>query len=107
LSSVFTVLGRGEELEIWKPYSLKTKVDGLVPIDEFVKYNTGQPNTIGTGLKPASGDYMAAEEISLEDRHQPHNWYGGVISKQQPTNELTLDFGVDMRTYTGFTFRNL
>jgi hypothetical protein len=47
---------------------------------------------------------VAVEMVSLEDRlSTPYNWYGGAL-KQQPTNELTLDFGVDMRTYTGFHF---
>jgi hypothetical protein len=94
------------------PYSSAYKTaDGLLPIDEFVKYNTGQPNTIGTGLKPnADGDYIANSRDGFIRRSSinSHNWYGGVINlNNKLTNELTLDFGVDMRTYTGFHFRNL
>jgi hypothetical protein len=51
LSSVFYgSLGRGGGTgNIGKsPLSAYKTVDGLLPIDEFVKY-TGQPNTIGTG----------------------------------------------------------
>jgi hypothetical protein len=50
LSSVF--YGSGDVVEELKyrktPFSYKT-ANGLVPFDEFVKYNTGQPNT-GTPL---------------------------------------------------------
>jgi len=98
------------------PYSAAYKTaDGLLPIDEFVKYNTGQPNTVGTTAVPflaanASGDNIANSRDGFIRRSSvnSHNWYGAVINlNKKLTNELTLDFGIDARTYTGFHFRNL
>lgn len=98
------------------PYAAAYKTaDGLLPFDEFVKYNTGQPNTIGTVaapfLKPnTNGDYIANSRDGFIRRSSinSHNWYGAVINlNNKLSEELTLDFGVDYRTYTGFHFRNL
>ena len=94
------------------PYSSAYKTaDGLLPIDEFVKYNTGQPNTIGTPLVPnGNGDYIANSRDGFIRRSSinSHNWYGAVVNlNNKLTEELTLDFGADVRTYTGFHFRNL
>lgn len=37
-----------------------------------------------------------------------HNWYGGVASlNTKLTKELTLDFGIDMRTYKGIHFQTV
>ena len=94
------------------PYSSAYKTaDGLLPIDEFVKYNMGQPNTIGGVLAPnANGDRIADSRNGFIRRSSvnSHNWYGAVINLNNKLSEtLTLDFGIDTRTYTGFHFRNL
>lgn len=37
-----------------------------------------------------------------------HDWYGGVINlNRKLTDKLTLDFGLDARTYKGFHYQNL
>jgi len=94
------------------PYSSAYKTaNGLLPIDEFVKYNTGQPNTIGAPLTPnVDGDYIADSRNGFIRRSSvnSHNWYGAVINLNNKLSQtLTLDFGIDARTYTGFHFRNL
>jgi hypothetical protein len=92
------------------PFAFKT-ADGLVPFDEFVKYNTGQPNTIGAPLTPnADGEYVVNRTTGFTRRSSinSHDWYGAVINlNQKLTRTLTLDFGIDARTYTGYHFRNV
>lgn len=98
------------------PYSAayKTKA-GLLPIDEFVKYNTGQPNTIGAPLSPSTasghvGEYVTNRSTGFTRRASinSHDWYGAVINLNTKLSEqLILDFGVDARTYVGYHFRNI
>ncbi|WP_163395452.1 TonB-dependent receptor [Flavobacterium limi] len=92
------------------PFAFKT-ADGLVPFDEFVKFNTGQPNTVGAPLTPnADGEYVVNSTTGFTRRASinSHDWYGAVINlNQKLTETLTLDFGIDARTYTGYHFRNV
>ncbi|WP_316930266.1 TonB-dependent receptor [Flavobacterium frigidarium] len=97
------------------PYSAAKTADGLMQIDEFVKYNNGQPNAVGTGtnlfLVPnADGQNIANSRNGYIRRASinSHNWYGAVVNLNKKLSEqITLDFGIDARTYTGFHFRNL
>ena len=92
------------------PFSYKT-ANGLVPFDEFVKFNTGLPNTIGAPLaRNANGEYVTNRTTGFTRRASinSHDWFGGVINlNQKLTKELTLDLGVDARTYVGYHFRNI
>ncbi len=96
------------------PFSYKT-ANGLVPFDEFVKYNTGQPNSIGTPLSPSTaaghiGEYATNRSTGFTRRASvnSHDWYGAVVNfNTQLTKNLILDFGVDARTYVGYHFRNV
>jgi hypothetical protein len=96
------------------PFSYKT-ADGLVPFDEFVKYNTGKPNTIGTPLAPSTvaghiGEYITDRSTGFTRRASinSHDWYGAVINFNTKINDnLILDLGVDARTYIGYHFRNI
>ena len=92
------------------PFSYKT-ANGLVPFDEFVKFNTGLPNTIGTPITANSkGEFVTNRTTGFTRRASinSHDWFGGVINlNQKLTKELTLDFGVDARTYVGYHFRNI
>ncbi|KVV13294.1 TonB-dependent receptor [Flavobacterium sp. TAB 87] len=95
-------------------FAFKT-ADGLVPFDEFVKFNTGQANTVGAPLAPSviaghEGEYITNNKTGFSRRSSinSHNWYGAVVNLNQKLSEsLTLDFGFDVRTYTGFHFRNI
>ncbi|NRT12255.1 hypothetical protein HNQ00_001887 [Flavobacterium sp. 14A] len=97
------------------PYSAPKTADGLMQIDEFVKYNNGQPNAVGSGtnlfLVPnADGQNIANSRNGYIRRASinSHNWYGAVVNMNKKLSEqVTLDFGIDARTYTGFHFRNL
>lgn len=96
------------------PFAYKT-ANGLVPFDEFVKFNTGQPNSIGTPLKPSTvvgheGEYVTNATTGFTRRASvnSHDWYGAVVNfNTQLTKNLILDFGVDARTYVGYHFRNI
>jgi outer membrane cobalamin receptor len=92
------------------PFSYKT-ANGLVPFDEFVKFNTGLPNTIGTPLAAnANGQFVTNRTTGFTRRASinSHDWFGGVINlNQKLTKELTLDLGLDARTYVGYHFRNI
>lgn len=104
------------------PYAFKT-VDGLVPFDDFVAYNTGtytfpsgnSTTTLGTPLAPSTaaghvGEYVTDRSKGFTRRASinSHDWYGAVINlNTQLTENLKLDFGIDARTYTGYHFRNI
>ncbi len=100
------------------PFAFKT-ANGLVPFDDFAAYNTGtysfpsgnSTTTLGAPLAPnADGQYITSRSTGFTRRASinSHDWYGGVINlNTKLTEELTLDFGVDARTYTGYHFRNI
>jgi len=96
------------------PFAYKT-ANGLVPFDEFVKYNTGQPNSIGTPLSPSTapgheGEYVTNRSTGFTRRSSvnSHDWYGAVINlNTKLSDHLILDFGIDARTYVGYHFRNI
>lgn len=118
LSSVFYASwGRGGGTgNIGKsPFAFKTK-DGLVPFDDFVKFNTGtytfaggqSLTNIGTPLSKTNGQYITNRSTGFTRRASvnSHDWYGAVINlNTKLTDNLTLDFGVDARTYIGYHFR--
>jgi len=100
------------------PFAYKT-VDGLVPFDDFVAFNQGNysfpsgnsTTNIGTDLSPNSnGEYVTNRSTGFTRRASinSHDWYGGVINlNTKLTEKITLDFGVDARTYIGYHFRNI
>ena len=104
------------------PFAFKT-VDGLVPFDDFVAYNTGtytfpsgnSTTNLGAPLVPSTavghvGEYVTNRSTGFTRRASinSHDWYGAVINlNTQLTENLKLDFGVDARTYTGYHFRNI
>lgn len=104
----------------WFDASLKT-ADGLVNVGLINQWNTGQAVTIGgTSYTRAqtSGVYQnsssagsttnLASGISKISSINSHNWYGGVIDlNKKLSKNLVLDFGVDVRTYTGIHFQNV
>ncbi len=109
------------------PFQYKT-ADGLVPFNDFYAYNQGTYNaadreaTIGgsalnpgaisgpSNLAPVGGEQIASRSTGFVRRASinSHDWYGGVINlNTKLTDKLTLDFGLDARTYTGYHFRNV
>lgn len=99
--------------------------DGLVDYDKIAAYNSGQPvyingftglqtrakvggvyqNTSSTGSNAATGASTGTSGISQTSSINSHDWYGAVINlNKKLSNTLTLDFGVDARTYTGYHY---
>lgn len=92
--------------------------DGSLNADKIQAWNTGQTidiNGVPTTRTLTAGEYInstnsssAADGFSKIASTNSHNWYGGVASlNTKLTNELTLDFGVDMRTYKGIHFQTV
>jgi outer membrane cobalamin receptor len=100
------------------PFAFKTE-KGLVPFDDFVAFNQGNytypsgvsVNNLGTDLSPnANGDFVTNRSTGFTRRASinSHDWYGAVVNLNTKLSEsLTLDFGVDARTYVGYHFRNI
>ncbi|CAL2058516.1 TonB-dependent receptor [Tenacibaculum sp. 190524A05c] len=103
---------------------------GLVLWDEIVKSNSGQGGTFSNGftynnvVDPSTGlfivndDELSSTDIpaGLERRNgairrasiNSHNWYGLLANyNRKLSDELTLDFGVDVRSYTGIHYRRI
>jgi outer membrane cobalamin receptor len=101
--------------------------DGLVDYDKIKAYNSGVPVMISgfTGLQTRSkigGVYQNSSAfgsttntpaaassgtsgISQTSSINSHDWYGAVINLDKKLSEtLTLDFGLDARTYRGFHY---
>ena len=96
------------------------KADGTIDVDLIQAYNSGQTVVIpGSGPSTralTAGSYQNVSSntnnltngISKTSNYNSHNWYGAVINLDKKINKyLTLDFGVDLRTYKGFHYQNL
>lgn len=72
--------------------------DGYVDYDAIYEYNLG---TSGAGGNyAAEGGYVTRASMNL------HSWYGAVSNlKKQLSDNLTLNVGVDLRSYYGKHFR--
>lgn len=98
------------------------KPDGSIDVDKIYAFNSGQTVNIA-GLTPTAstrtltnGLYLnssatannLANGISKISSINSHNWYGGLANlNTKLTDKLTLDFGVDLRTYKGIHYQNV
>ena len=101
-----------------KNYSTLTRTStGLVNYDLIQAWNSGQPTALGTRTQ-TSGAYQntfssgsatdLSTGISRINSVNSHNWYGTVINlNNKLTSELTLDLGIDARTYSGYHYTNI
>jgi hypothetical protein len=99
--------------------NLKNPNTGVIDIDLIQNYNSGQPVVIngisysraqtgGLYQNSASTSNNATNGISKISSINSHNWYGGVINlNKKLSNNLTLDFGIDARTYRGIHYQNI
>lgn len=100
--------------------------DGSRNYDKIYAWNTGQPITIlsSTGIPVVykrtltNGQFVNSNAFgSTADKStgiskiastNSHDWYGGVASlNTKLTKEITLDFGIDLRTYKGIHFQTV
>ncbi|RKS99300.1 TonB-dependent receptor [Flavobacterium sp. 123] len=96
---------------------------GLVDFDKIQAYNSGQTVMINgvartrttTGV---TGQYQNTSSagtssttttgISRISSFNSHDWYGGIVSlNKKLTQTLTLDFGIDARTYKGIHYQDV
>ena len=97
---------------------LKTP-NGLINVDLINSYNSGQTVIIGgvpVTRNPISGQYQSSSSTSNNATNgiskiasiNSHDWYGGVINlNKKLSDKLTVDFGIDARTYRGIHYQNL
>ncbi|WP_117879929.1 TonB-dependent receptor [Aureibaculum luteum] len=65
--------------------------------------DNGHPSSVG-----GEGKYGSDNGISQRSSMNSHNWFGVISNYNTKLNEnLTLDFGVDLRTYKGIHYRRL
>ncbi|GEC78413.1 TonB-dependent receptor [Flavobacterium aquatile] len=102
------------------------KPDGTINVDLIQAWNSGQQVTVipGTGAQvpgsytraqigglyqnSSSSSNNATNGITQISSINSHNWYGGVMNlNKKLSQELTLDFGIDARTYRGIHFQNV
>ena len=114
-------------------FSLPKTANGLIRVDDIIAYNSGQnvPDFGGVrqgydgpgGFQGAfvNGNNNAAayrddngfargpqNGISQRSSVNSHNWFGLISNYQTKVGEnLTLDAGIDLRTYKGFHYRRL
>lgn len=109
---------------------------GQVLWDKIVASNSGSPTVFGSdapysnSIDPYTGNYVV-NDTDLRDSNDPsnpnalpgvdrrngfvrrasinsHNWYGILANYNTKISEtLTIDFGVDLRSYKGFHYRRL
>ncbi|MDO5970667.1 TonB-dependent receptor [Flavivirga aquimarina] len=73
--------------------------DGRIDYDAIYAFNRSVPNGEG-GYFAAGGGYVTRSSMNL------HSWYGMVSNlEMQLGDNLSLNFGVDLRTYYGEHFR--
>jgi hypothetical protein len=109
------------------------KADGTINVDLIQGWNSGQQsfvmggvthfrdqnssgyyqnssNTGRTGAGTSSSPYVYNNfsGISKIASINSHNWYGGVINLNKKINDkITVDFGIDARTYRGIHYQNI
>ncbi|WP_026837047.1 TonB-dependent receptor [Gillisia sp. JM1] len=104
-------------------FRLPTTEEGLLPIDDIFAWNSGQdvpslgdPRETYSGEGVYQGQYVntgnrdrsAENGMSQRSSVNSHNWFGIISNFETELNEnLTLDFGADLRSYKGFHYRRL
>lgn len=93
--------------------------NGIVDAELIRDYNQGLPvvidgetvqrdQTNGLYLNTNNDDRSSQNGISRRSSINSHNWYGVIANLGTELNDnLNLDFGVDLRQYTGFHYRRI
>lgn len=104
--------------------------NGLVDFDKIQAYNSGQAVLINGVLRTrtqtgTTGQFQNSFDtgsnkvgtatvinntsgISRVSSFNSHDWYGGIVSlNKKLTQTLTLDFGIDARTYKGMHYQDV
>ena len=125
-TSTYASFGRGGgtgeigEINGRRQFQLPRDERGLVRVQDIYNYNRGQlvPDFSDTprerigGLFVNNSDRNANENntngISRRASVNSHNWYGILANLNNRINDdLTIDFGIDLRTYKGYHYRRV
>src|SRR5690606_26152909 len=100
-----------------RQYALPRTDDGLVRIDDIYRWNSGQsvPDfgedrvaVDGQYLNQASNNSTGTNGISRRASINSHNWFGVLSNLSNKLSEnLTLDVGIDLRSYKGIHYRRV
>ena len=70
--------------------------------------NSSASGRTGAGTTASPYVYSNTTGISKISSINSHNWYGGVINLNKKINsKMTVDFGIDARTYRGIHYQNI
>ncbi len=95
------------------------KSDGTIDVEKIYGWNSGQSVNIGgtsSNRTLTNGLFLnstatannSTNGISKISSINSHDWYGTVANlNTKLTEKLTLDFGVDLRAYTGIHYQNV
>ncbi|MGY5845834.1 TonB-dependent receptor [Salegentibacter sp. HM20] len=100
-----------------RQFALPRTQDGLIRVDDIVAWNSGQSvpdfgddrtQTDGLYLNQGNRDRTSANGITRRASINSHNWFG-VLSNlsNKLTDNLSLDVGVDLRSYKGIHYRRV
>ncbi len=106
-----------------RQFALPRTEDGLIRIDDIIRYNSGQTvpdfasesnpegqrtQTDGIYLNQGNSDGSSANGITRRASINSHNWFGVLANlSNQLTDNLTLDVGIDLRSYKGIHYRRV
>ncbi|WP_396633027.1 TonB-dependent receptor domain-containing protein [Maribacter sp. R86514] len=125
-TSTYASFGRGGgtgeigEINGSRQFALPRTADGLIRVDDIVAYNSGQlvSDFSATPREQINGQYVNNSDqndnenntngISRRASVNSHNWYGVLANfNNRISDDLTIDFGVDLRKYTGYHYRRV
>lgn len=83
--------------------------DGLIRFDDIQTWNSGgSVPDFGDDRQPSGGPFINDRSNGFTRRASmnSHNWYGMISNfNHKFSDQLTFDFGVDLRTYKGIHYR--
>ena len=100
-----------------RQFALPRTADGLVRVDDIVSWNSGnsvadfgadRTQTDGLYLNQGNRDRTTANGITRRASINSHNWFGVLSNLSNKLSEnLTLDVGIDLRSYKGIHYRRV
>lgn len=100
-----------------RQFALPRTADGLIRVDDIVSWNSGnsvpdfgvdRTKTDGLYLNQGNGDRTSANGITRRASINSHNWFGVLSNLSNKLSEnLTLDVGIDLRSYKGIHYRRV
>ncbi|ASV30421.1 TonB-dependent receptor [Maribacter cobaltidurans] len=125
-TSAYASFGRGGgtgeigEINGTRQFALPKSADGLVRVDDIIAYNSGTlvPDFSDTPREQINGLYLNNSDQNPNENNtngitrrasvNSHNWYGLLANfNNRISEDLTIDFGLDLRKYTGYHYRRV